>query len=535
MNSKDQSSTAETELIARLFSKDTTLWSSDRDVSDSIRQRLGWLDTISFAKGQAQRLLDFSDQIKNEGFDRAILLGMGGSSLAPEVFSRCFKDTPGAIDLTVLDTTFPDSIISATAHAADGHALFIVSSKSGTTTETKALSQHFWHWARNQYGDAAGDHFVAITDEGSSLHDLARKQNYRDIFLNPADIGGRYSALSLFGLVPAYLLRIDVTRLLDRAQQVFAKSVDAQLAARLGIFMGEAANQGRDKLTLTFSSKLLPLGAWIEQLVAESTGKDAKGIVPIVDEFVRPPAEYGNDRLFVDIGQKNDSHSIHRLGERHAHLEQLGHPVLSLQLDDIYDLGTEFARWQVATSVAASIMGVNPFDEPDVNATKVATAAILRRDVLDGAKDLNKTAPEDTQMLLNQFVTEVRPTDYIAVLAYLPYDRQYSEDLNQLRYKLARQCNVATCLAFGPRYLHSSGQLHKGGKKNGHFLVVTAAAIQDLSIPEENYGFQHLINAQARGDIEVLKQRGQKVLHLDLGQVDKATDSLRQLMALLPA
>lgn len=462
---------AQTEFLQRLFAKDTTLWSSDSDVSESIRQRLGWLDSISFAKDQAERLLDFSNRIKSEGFDRAILLGMGGSSLAAEVFSQCFTDTPGRIDLTVLDTTFPDSITSATADAADGHPLFIVSSKSGSTAETRALSQHFWHWAQTQYGDSAGNHFIAITDEGSNLHDLAQQRKYRDIFINPSDIGGRYSALSLFGLVPAYLLGIDVTLLLDRAHKVLSESAEAKLALQLGIFMGEAACQGRDKLTLTFSSQLEPLGAWIEQLVAESTGKDANGIVPIVDEFARARTQYGDDRLFVDISLKGDRHSIHSMSERYTQLEQLGHPVLSLQLDDIHALGSEFARWQVATSVAASIIGVNPFDEPDVNATKVATTQILRQDVTIGAKALNELAPENKEMLLNQFITEVQPTDYIAVLAYLPYDQRWNEDLNQLRHKLALQRNVATCLAFGPRYLHSSGQLHKGGKKNGHFLV----------------------------------------------------------------
>ena len=515
------------QLLRRLFTKDTSLWTNDADVADSIRNRLGWLDTISFAEKQADRLKTFSDQIRSDGIDRVVLLGMGGSSLAAEVFSQCFADIPGQVRFNVLDTTFPDSITSVTADLTDSRPLFIVSSKSGSTTETKALSQHFWHWAQIRFGDHAGDHFIAITDDRSTLHDLALRRQYRDVFINPSDIGGRYSALSLFGLVPAYLLGIDVTRLLDGAHKVLEESPQAHQAVQMGMFMGEAAQQGRDKLTLTLSSQLNSLGGWIEQLVAESTGKDNKGIVPIIDEPVSAPDQYGPDRLFVDISLRGDDHPIPDLRKRYNQLEQLGHPVQLLHLDDINDLGAEFVRWQVATSIASSVLGINPFDEPDVNTTKVATQKILRESTK--ADSQGQSEPVSKRSLA-QFLKEVKTTDYLAILAYLPYDKQWVESLSQFRLTLARHCNAATCLAFGPRYLHSSGQLHKGGKKNGHFLVLTSNAMKDLPIPGEQYGFQHLINAQAQGDIEVLQRRGQKVLPIDLGHVDRARDLLQQVI-----
>ncbi|MDJ0957861.1 MAG: hypothetical protein QNI91_13420, partial [Arenicellales bacterium] len=336
----------QTELLKRLLAKDTTLWSNDADVADSIRQRLGWLDSISFAKEQTERLRGFSDRISHDGFDRVVLLGMGGSSLAAEVFSQCIPSKLDRIRLKVLDTTFPDTITSVTADAADGCPLFIVSSKSGNTTETKTLNQHFWHWAQTQFGDRAGSYFIAITDEGSTLQDLALRHNYREVFINPSDIGGRYSALSLFGLVPACLLGIDVTCLLDRAHKVLEESPQARQAVQLGMFMGEAARQGRDKLTLSFSSQLKSLGGWIEQLVAESTGKDGKGIIPIIDEAVGEPDQYGPDRLFVDVSLRGDDHPVDDMKQRYSRLEQLGHPAQLQYLDDINELGAEFARWE---------------------------------------------------------------------------------------------------------------------------------------------------------------------------------------------
>lgn len=512
------------DVLQRLFIKDTTLWTTDPKVSNDIEHRLGWLDAISFSLTQVQRLERFRNQIRAEKFDQIVLLGMGGSSLAPEVFAQCFENS----NLSVLDTTFPDVIENVTAKAAGGKPLFIVSSKSGATAETMALCSHFWYWAQPRYGDMVGKHFIAITDQQSSLHQLAREHGYREIFLNPADIGGRYSALSLFGLVPASLLGIDVMRLLNAARNVFSDGPQATQALQLGVFMGNAEREGRDKLTLTFSTRLAPLGAWIEQLVAESTGKQGKGIVPIIGEATAAPDRYGHDRLFVDISLQKEAHTRQPVDEWHHDLEQLGHPVFSVRLKNIYELGAEFAKWQVATATASAIIGVNPFDEPDVNATKVETTQILQQPVMAYSAPPDERTVDEQVISLVQFLDEVRATDYVAVLAYLPGD-YYGTALGKLRRGIARRGNYATCIAIGPRYLHSSGQLHKGGRKNGHFVFLTTTASLDIPVPGQNYGFQHLIRAQAYGDIAVLKERGQRVLHVDLGQVAAAGISIRNI------
>ena len=522
------------DLLRRLLAKDTTLWTADAEVSALIEQRLGWIDAVSFSLTQTHRLAQFRDRAGAEGFDRAILLGMGGSSLAPEVFAQCFRPANG-IGLTVLDTTFPDTVQQVSVEAERGKPLFIVSSKSGTTAETTALGSHFWHWAQARYGDTANNHFIAITDEHSSLHRLAREFDYREIFLNPADIGGRYSALSLFGLVPACLLGIDVERLLRNARSVFSAGPQAEQALRLGRFMGHAYIHGRDKLTLTFSPRLKPLGAWIEQLVAESTGKEGKGIVPIIDEPVEAPGQYGSDRLFVDTSlpdEADDDQPRHRWRQG---LEQLGHPVFTEQMEDIYELGVEFAKWQIATAIAAAVIGVNPFDEPDVNATKAATSRLLQQPAAGPARSEVTTADQQISSLRRFLNQSSSATDYMAILAYLPADSAYINALNKLRRGIARRTNRASCVALGPRYLHSSGQLHKGGPKNGHFIVLTAAAKEDVAIPSQSYGFKHLIDAQASGDMDVLRQRGQQVLHIELGSVATACPAISNLADQLTA
>lgn len=516
-------------LLQRLLAKDTSLWTTDPEVAAQIQHRLGWLETVHFSFANAEPLARFRDRIRAEEFDRIILLGMGGSSLAPEVFSRCFHIDDG-INLNVLDSTFPDAVNSITADAGRGKPLFIVSSKSGTTAETAALQSHFWQWSRARHTDAASDHFVAITDAQSGLHRVAEEHGYREIFLNPADIGGRYSALSLFGLVPASLLGIDIERLLNGAQTVFDGGPEAEQALRLGDLMGNAALKGRNKLTLTMAAPLSPLGAWIEQLVAESTGKEGKGIIPIIDEPMAPPRWYGADRLFVDISLSGSVDHDRSVREWHRELEQLGHPVFTVEMEDVYALGAEFARWQLATAIASSIVGVNPFDEPDVNATKKATTQILQQPPAQTGRGVFEKMPaaEMSDRLLH-FLEGIMATDYAAILAYLPADRSCGDALDDLRQRISGQSGCATCLSLGPRYLHSSGQLHKGGPKNGHFLFLTASPTEDIGIPGRSYGFEHLINAQAYGDIQVLRQRGQNVLHLHLGTIAGAAAAIQEL------
>lgn len=520
-------------LLQRLLSKDATLWSHDEEVVSKIAQRLGWLDAVRFSRAQLPLLWEFVQQTIADGFDQVVLLGMGGSSLAAEVFQQSFAQSNQPIRQIVLDTTFPDIIDQVTTTVSASTPLFIVSSKSGTTAETMALREHFWQWCRGRYGDDAGSHFIAITDEGSALHQLAADHAYRSVFLNPADIGGRYSALSHFGLVPACLLGVDLEKLLARASEVLAPGDRADLAVQLGEFIGHAVLGGRDKLTLEFSPELQSMQAWVEQLVSESTGKDATGVITVLNEPFSSAERYGDDRIFVSAHLKHDKTAIGAWQKKRGDLERLGHPCWSIELADNYDLGAEFVRWQIATSISASIIGVNPFDEPDVNASKDATREILLEAPPDSAERSRQTAPQTDAKALARFIVGIGAPDYIALLAYLPTSKMWRDALENLRARIAQSSTAATILSFGPRYLHSSGQIHKGGGKNGHFLVLTAGARRDLPIPGRQYGFQHLIDAQAQGDIEVLKNRGQQVLHIELGPVDEAAATLARLSASL--
>ena len=518
--------------LNKLFDRDATIWSRDPQVMASISQRLGWLDAVAFCRNELPRLRSFADSINDQGFTCAVLLGMGGSSLAPEVLNTCFSSSNAKMEMIVLDTTFPDSIVRTTTLAEKHKTLFIVSSKSGTTAETAALNQHFWHWNEQKYGQHAGEYFTAITDEGSDLHKLATARYFREIFLNPDDIGGRYSALSLFGLVPASLLDINLSSLLDSAQTVLENKSEIATALGLGLFLGRNAQGGRDKLTLSFSPAVASLGAWIEQLVAESTGKQGKGIVPVVGERLLDAGNYPPDRMFVHSALAADNENNPDALSGLTRLDQAGHPVALLQLHDIYDLGREFMRWEIATAIAASVMGINPFDEPDVNATKRATIEILKQNSAAGA--FSHKSWDDSMDAYQVFFDVIQPGDYVALLGYLPPDQTWLKQLQLLRDRLLMKLDIATCVSLGPRYLHSSGQLHKGGRRNGHFLLFTATGEQDLSIPGQSYGFAHLISAQAQGDLNVLTERGQHTLHLDMGGLEQARIRLRELIELLP-
>ncbi len=513
--------------LKRLLARDVRLWSDDPDVCASINQRLGWLDAITFSRGQSDRIHSFRNRIIKDGFDRVVLLGMGGSSLAPEVFNQCFADAPEGLDMTVLDTTFPDSIARTCSALEHGRPLFIVSSKSGSTAETSALHSFFWQWCRSRFGDNSGQHFVAITDEHSSLHNVAVEDGFRDIFLNPADIGGRYSALSLFGLVPASLVGVDIIRLLDRARRMLDDVESTTAAVDLGILIGRRAATGCDKLALAFSPLLKSMGMWVEQLVAESTGKQGIGVVPFIREDHLPSPPFTDECVFVSTRLAGDDRSGREAGDQQSVPDKDTRPVVSITIDDVHDLGAEFMRWYMATAIAASIMGINPFDEPDVNATKQATKQILQ--------NKSQPHPETTKIptfdpsAMSTFLHRAKIHDYVALLAYLPTDQDWEQKLKPLRDLLQQRLNTVTCLALGPRYLHSSGQLHKGGKTNGHFLVLTARPRDDVPIPGEHYGFGVLIDAQAHGDLTVLRARGQNVLHFDLGPIDGAEAEIRKI------
>ena len=513
------------QLLNRIYQRDTSLWTSDAAVAAGIKQRLGWLDAIAFSRNHIERLQEFTRSTHNSGFDRVLLLGMGGSSLAPEVFAKCFATKLSPVKLRILDSTFPDSVRDATEFARGGRTLFIVSSKSGTTAETLAFFKHFWHFDQQQQGRGFEADFVAITDAESSLHTLAAQRKFRDLFLNPKDIGGRYSGLSFFGLVPAALLGIDITRLLPATTEM-EETVNGE-AVRLGAFIGSGLAQGRDKLTLALSPEIESLGSWIEQLVAESTGKDGNGIVPIDGEPLRVES-YSSDRLFVSIDLKGDTHSDPQIRQKLQGLELQGHPVLRQQLADVYQIGAEFMIWQLATAMVASLMGVNPFDEPDVNSAKKRTTALLEQ----GRTRESSPAPtklNEAEIQLTELLQQASATDYIAILAYLPDSGALKIALQEFRQQLMTRTQAATCLNFGPRYLHSSGQLHKGGKANGKFIIFTADPADPLPIPEERFGFDELVEAQAQGDLEVLRGRNRDVILVNLGQVGGAAGVIQDL------
>jgi len=502
------------ELVDRLRRHDASLWSDDTAVRESIENRLGWLDAAAFMDARAQRIGDFADRIIADGYRQAVLLGMGGSSLAPEVYASLFDD-PRGLALTVADTTSPDHVEDITRQCERSATLFIVSSKSGTTAETSALEAHCFEWAGKHFDDP-GRHFIAITDPGSPLETLAGERGYRDTFLNPADIGGRFSALSFFGLVPAALTGVDLGRLRQNLPSPTSDSALMSEACRLGLALGRLARQGRNKLTLCLSPALAPVAAWIEQLIDESTGKQGTGLVVVADEPRLEPQDYSTDRCFVTVeleGEPVDEAWIKEVAD-------LGHPVARWQVSNLHEIGAELLKWESATAMAGRVLGINPFDEPDVNDSKAKTRALLKAGA--AARGTRGQSPADLRALLDG----ARPGDYIALLAYLPPAGDYRRLLGEWRGRLTHETGLPCCVGFGPRYLHSSGQLHKGGPDQGLFVVITLVSETDVPIPGQRHGFRSLFNAQAMGDLQVLKDRGRRVVHLEVD----GTDSLEQLI-----
>ncbi len=492
-------------LMARLQQRDASLWSDDPDTRGDIENRLGWLDAAEFIDRHAGRIREFARQVQDEGYQQAVLLGMGGSSLAPEVYAALFGGRPGALPLTVVDTTSPAHVAAVTTQCETVPPLFIVASKSGTTAETSALEAHFFDWAGSRH-DRPGRHFIAITDPGSPLESLAAERGYRDTFLNPADVGGRFSALSFFGLVPAALAGADPGALRAHLPGNRADAPLAVDACLLGRAMGTLARAGRNKLTLCFSPGLAAAAPWVEQLVDESTGKDGTGIVVVADEPRLEAAAYSGDRFFVVADLENEPVDEAWLDQ----IAELGHPVARWRLADSERIGAEFFRWELATSIAGAVLGINPFDEPDVNASKESTRSILEKPEQSGA-----VTPQ-TLSALRGMLDDAGPGDYIAILAYVPPSGENHRALARLRERLSRHTGLPCCPGFGPRYLHSSGQLHKGGPNQGLFIVLTLESEPDLPIPGQQHGFRSLIRAQAHGDLRVLRDRGRRVVHLEV-------------------
>jgi glucose-6-phosphate isomerase len=463
------------DVLARIEAHDGELWAPAG--TPEVTDRLGWLDIADRMAEQLGDLEAFVEGVRGDGLTDAVLLGMGGSSLAPEVFWRSFGARDGYLRLHVLDSTDPDQI-QAVMDAIDlDRTLFVVSSKSGGTIETLSQFKLF----HSLQGD--GSHFVAVTDPGSQLESIARDNGFRHIFPGDAEIGGRYSALSNFGVVPAALIGADLRAVLDGARQA-----DRQTAVELGCTIGELALAGRDKLTFVVEPPLASFGLWVEQLIAESTGKQGKGILPVADEPLADPGAYGDDRVFAHIGTHH---------ERMAPLSDAGHPVLHIEASAPADLGRLYFVWELATAVAGWVLEINPFDQPNVQEAKDATKRVLD----SGPPDLD---PGDLDALLGG----IAPPRYVAIMAYLPYAEDTEAKVSRLREKLVTEHGVATTFGYGPRFLHSTGQLHKGGPKTGAFVQIVHDPATDFEVPGEAYSFATLFRAQADGDLQTLRAHG---------------------------
>ncbi len=501
----------------RLCAKDPTLWSAEP--VPEIGDRLGWLTLPETMVDEAERYAEFAEKVRADGVQTVVLLGMGGSSLAPEVFQRTFGNAAGFPRLVVLDSTHPDAVRRVAASTDLSTALFVVASKSGTTIEPLSFLHYFWDHM-DRMTDAPGRHFAGITDPGTLLGDLARERGFRRLFEATPDVGGRYSALTAFGLVPAALIGVDVGRLLDRARTMaeataFCVPDTLNPGLALGAALGEAARAGRDKATFLVSPSLAALPGWIEQLIAESTGKDDTGILPVADEPAAAPDLYGPDRFFVYLGVAGEPDL-----EQHTHLAELeaaGHSVARIRLEDHYDLGYEMFHLEVATAAAGAALGIHPFNQPDVELAK----QLARRAMTgEGAEAPDEVAAADAEALakaVQAWMASARAGDYIALQAYLAPDEATTRALAGLRTALRARTRLATTVGFGPRFLHSTGQFHKGGPNTGLFLQLVDRPADDLEVPGTDYSFGELIEAQAVGDYQALRSRDRRVLRVQLG------------------
>ena len=522
------------EFAQRLWRKDPTLW-ADADTPE-ITDRLGWLDLPETMHDQLPRWERLAQDVRDEGIQDVILLGMGGSSLAPEVFQRVFGNAPGYPQLTVLDSTHPDAVRRVDNEIDVTKTLFIVASKSGTTTESLSFFHYFWA----EVGDVAerpGDHFIAITDPGTPLVDLAEDRGFRATFKAPSDVGGRYSALTPFGLVPAALIGLDVHELLDRAWTLaescaFCVPASQNSALQLGAALGELATNGRDKLTFATSPSLAAFPDWLEQLIAESTGKDGTGIVPVVCEPLGRPDVYTDDRGFVHLKLADEADDVQE--QRLVDLEEAGHPVMRIELRDRYDLSQEMFRWEMAVAAAGAVLGIHPFNQPNVELAKQLAKEAMSADESSSDKGSLGTVDladgPDVASALREWLSGTRSGDYLALQAYIAPTSRANEALHEIRLKLRNQYNVATTLGYGPRFLHSTGQLHKGGPNTGLFLQLVDEPKDALDVPETDYSFEELIRAQADGDYQALAQQNRRALRANLG-----SDALERLERLREA
>ncbi len=515
---------------AALWRRDTSLWSRDPSIQEKIANRLGWLGSSALMADSIGRLRTFASEVKRDGFAHVVLLGMGGSSLAPEVLRSVIGAAPGWPSLHVLDSTDPAAVRAAATPPE--RTLYLLASKSGTTIEPNSLAAHF----RERLEPAVprwADHFVAITDEGTELARRARAEQFRELFINPSDIGGRYSAMSYFGLVPAALMGQDLDALVGWSLAMLSAAesesgVELNPAAALALAIAAAARAGCDKLTLMLPAALEPFGLWVEQLIAESTGKEGAGIVPIAGEALGTPEDYGDDRVFVRLRLRGST-------DQQETDRALPGPAVDIECPEPSALGGEFLRWEIATAIVGAMLGINPFDEPNVQQAKDATRTLLDRYKTAGrlpAKAADRTLPGGISLVLGDaagtqlgadadaILTLIRRGDYFALLAYLGPDEEIARELRGFRNAVRDRTRAATMFGYGPRYLHSTGQLHKGGPNSGVFVLLTADPDEDVPIPGQDFSFGTLEQAQALGDFASLGAAGRRVLHVHLPRPD---------------
>jgi glucose-6-phosphate isomerase len=537
---------------SRIWANDTSLWTDDPGVAARIAHRLGWLHAPNYFQDEVAELTAFGESIEAAGYTDALVCGMGGSSLAPEVLARVYPESDKGLKVHVLDSTDPAAVAAYDATLDPGKTIRIIATKSGTTTETLAFLSHYWALEEGRVGrfphNRAGNEFVSITDAGAPLEALPHSNYFRETFLNPADVGGRYSALTYVGLVPAALLQLDLEPLLEDARimaEATKADADDNPALVLGAAMAALAGAGRDKLTFVIEPDLAALGAWLEQLIAESTGKDGVGIVPVDGETLGGPEAYGDDRVFVRLGPASDSDWHAEVDARLAALAEAGHPLIDIRLDDASWVAAEFFRWEFATAVAGIGLGVNPFDEPNVTESKNNTADVLRVYTAEGR--LPEPAPTATRgalrawrpdggqtgvvELVREHLGRVPPGGYYQIGAYIAPTAGRTAQLQALQARLRDHTRTATTVGYGPRFLHSTGQLHKGGAPTGVFIQLTNGHPEDLDIPGRDESFGVLIDAQAMGDLQAFGAHQLPAVRIDLG--DDADAGLVELLAVV--
>jgi len=531
--------------MERLWQRDPTLWSGADEAN-----WLGWLDIVEEQVAQQDQLAKVAKEIQVRGFQHVLLLGMGGSSLCPEVLRMTFGRITHFPTLHVLDSTDPGQVKFFEHQIDIPKTLFIVSSKSGSTLEPNIFKQYFFERTRQAVGAVkVGSHFIAITDPGSKMQQVAEADRFLHIFFGRASIGGRYSALSNFGMIPAAVMGVDTKKFLARAAEMVRASgpgaaIDDNPGAALGVILGTAANAGRDKVTIITSPGISDLGAWLEQLLAESTGKIGKGIIPVDRESLAAPEVYGNDRVFTYVRLESGPDADQ--DAKVAALEKAGHPVVRIAMANPYELGAEFFRWEIATAVAGAIIGINAFNQPDVEASKIVTKSLTSEYEKSGSLPAEKPVVEDAGIKLftdernaaelakapggdqtlaayiKAHLSRIQPGDYFAVLGYIQMNAENEQTLQTLRHAVRDKKRVATVLGFGPRFLHSTGQAYKGGPNSGVFLQITCDDSVELPVPGQKYTFGVVKAAQARGDFQVLADRGRRALRVHLGSNVKA-------------